>query len=671
VTLYAEVIVDRRTGPATGAFTYAVPDELAGDVREGARVVVPFGKRTVTGFVLGLSPTSNHPSPRPIEALAEEPSLLLEHQVELARWISDYYAAPLAETVRAMIPPGVRSLKVGSKRARGPKVTSRDRSLAADRAGARPAAHLNPEQAVAAVAIKESLGAHDGGRILLHGVTGSGKTEVYLEALAACLALGRAAIVLVPEVSLTPQATGRFAERFAGKIAVFHSRLTPSERAHEWRRLRAGEAMIAIGPRAAIFAPIPNLGLVIVDEEHSSTYKQLRVPRYNAVTVAHKLGELTGATVLLGSATPTVVSYDSHGRAEGSFRGARVLELPRRYGGEPLPEIEIVDMRKDDSWSLTRPIGDRLAQRTRDELASGGQVILYLNRRGLAWFARCRKCGEAVGCPNCSVSLVYHGVTKSLACHYCGHRQALPQRCPKCEARDLRTVGFGTERIQAEAQRLFPDARTLRLDRDTARTRDSYYGIWDDFSRGGADILVGTSLVAKGWDLPRVGLVGVIDADQALGYPDYRAAEDTFASLVQVAGRARRSGAGAAVQTMNPHHYAIRFGVQHDYHGFFAEELAVREALNFPPFSRLIEVTVSAAEDHDAKRLATGYAESLHGGLARVEAAAVTVLGPSPAFIHRLRGEYRWSLTIKGADLDPVLGLLPEGRGVMVDVDPL
>ena len=575
-----------------------------------------------------------------------------------------------------MIPPGVRSLKVGSKRPRGPRVESRDRTLAADESGALPAAELNPEQAEAAAVIRDAMSRtgpprRAGGRLLLHGVTGSGKTEVYLDALAACLESGRGAIVLVPEVSLTPQVTGRFAERFAGRIAVLHSRLTPSEKAHEWRRLRSGEALIAIGPRAAIFAPIPDLGLVIVDEEHSITYKQLRVPRYHAVTVAHKLGDLTGAVVLLGSATPTVVSYDAHGRAEGSFEGARVLELPQRFGGAPLPEIEIIDMRNDQSWSLTRPIGDRLAQACRDQLDSGGQVILYLNRRGLAWFARCRKCGEAVGCPNCSVSLVYHGVTKSLACHYCGHSQGLPAQCPKCGARDMRTVGFGTERIQAEAQRLFPDARTIRLDRDTARTRDSYYGIWEEFGGGRADILVGTSLVAKGWDLPNVGLVGVIDADQALSYPDFRAAEDTFASLVQVAGRARRSGARAAVQTMNPHHYAIRLGVDHDYHGFFAEELAVREALSFPPFSRLVEVTVSAAEDAAAKRLAESCAEGLRNGLQRSGAGGVTVLGPSQAFIHRLRGEYRWSLTIKGADLDPVLSLLPEGRGVMIDVDPL
>jgi primosomal protein N' (replication factor Y) len=332
--------------------------------------------------------------------------------------------------------------------------------------------------------------------------------------------------------------------------------------------------------------------------------------------------------------------------------------------------MELIDMRRDDGWSFNRPLGERMVELCREELAAGGQVILYLNRRGLAWYARCRKCGEAIGCPNCSVSLVYHGATKSLACHYCGHRQALPQRCPNCDARDLRTVGFGTERIQAEAERLFPEARTLRLDRDTARTRDSYYGIWEDFSRGGADILVGTSLVAKGWDLSRVGLVGVVDADQALHYPDFRAAEDTFASLVQVGGRARRSGSRVAVQTMNPHHYAIRLALGHDYHAFFAEELAVREALNFPPFCRLVEVVASGADDGKARAAATAYAEALRRNLAS-HAPAVAILGPSPAFIHRLRGEYRWSITIKAADLHPVMPLLPDGRGFSVDIDPL
>lgn len=669
MSLYAQVVVDRRTGPALESFTYEVPDELAPRAVEGTRVVVPFGKRTVSGYILGLSSESDHPSPRPIESLAEEPPLLQPYQVELARWIAAHYAAPLAEAVRAMIPPGIRSLKSGSKRKRGPRVESRDRTLAGAQQDVADAT-LTPAQALAADAVKGAL-ADRHGRLLLHGVTGSGKTEVYLQAIAECLALGRGAIVLVPEVSLTPQVTGRFAERFAGQIAVLHSRLTPSEKALEWNRLRTGEASVAIGPRAAVFAPIPDLGLVIVDEEHSITYKQLRVPRYHAVDVAHRLGDLAGAVVLLGSATPSVVSYEAHGRAEGEFAGARILELPQRYGGEALPRMEIMDMRRDESWNFNRPIGERLVGLCREELEAGGQVILYLNRRGLAWYARCRSCGEAVGCPNCSVSLVYHGVTKTLACHYCGHSQAMPQQCPNCEARNLRTIGFGTERIQAEAERLFPGARTLRLDRDTAKTRDSYYGIWEDFSRGRADILVGTSLVAKGWDLPRVGLVGVVDADQALQYPDYRAAEDTFASLVQVGGRARRSGSRVAVQTMNPHHYAIRLALEHDYHGFFAEELAVREALNFPPFTRLVEITAAAAVDEKARQAATDYAQALRDNLAERGAEAVVVLGPSPAFIHRLRGEYRWSITIKARDLAPVMGYLPDGRGFSVDVDPL
>jgi len=519
-------------------------------------------------------------------------------------------------------------------------------------------------------AVREALDA-GGGRILLHGVTGSGKTEVYLQAIEDCLARGKGAIVLIPEIALTPQTISRFAERFSGSIAVLHSLLTPSEKAHEWRRLRAGEATVAIGPRAAVFAPIQDPGLVVVDEEHSSTYKQLRVPRYHAVDVAHRLAEIAGCVVLLGSATPSVTSYDAHGRARGAFAGARILELPERYSGDPLPSMEIADMRSDDSWSLSRPIGQKLAEACRVELDRGGQVILYLNRRGLAWYARCRRCGESVGCPNCSVSLVYHGSTRELSCHYCGHTEAMPKSCPNCEARDLRTVGFGTERIEAEAQRLFPRARVVRLDRDTAGTRDSYYGIWDAFGRGQVDVLVGTSLVAKGWDLPGVGLVGVVDADQALNYPDFRAAEDTFASLVQVAGRARRSDARAIVQTMNPHHYAVRLALGHDYHQFFAEELAVREALDFPPFARLVEVTAAAPEDEVARRLAEAYAGALRDGLVSQGVDGVTVLGPSPAFIHRLRGEYRWSLTIRGRDLAPVKSMLPEGRGFIVDVDPL
>ncbi|HEY8740250.1 MAG TPA: primosomal protein N' [Candidatus Dormibacteraeota bacterium] len=662
-------MVDRRTGPALRSFTYLIPPEMEGLVVAGARVVVPFGKQSVSGYVLGLSESSDFPDPKPIEALAgDEPSLLLPYQVELAHWISGYYAAPLPEVVRAMIPPGVRAIKIGSKRPRGPRVQSRDRALSEQQQVSRTR-RFTAAQEAASEAVLGAL--QEGtGRLLLHGVTGSGKTEVYLQAIEDCLALGRGAIVLIPEVSLTPQTISRFAERFAGRIAVLHSLLTPSEKALEWRRLRAGEAKLAIGPRAAIFAPIPDLGLVVVDEEHSSTYKQLRVPRYNAVDVAQRLGELAGCVVLLGSATPSLTSYYAHGRASGAFEGARILELPQRYNGEPLPAMEVADMRQDDSWSFSRPIGERLAAVCREELDGGGQVILYLNRRGLAWYARCRKCGESVGCPNCSVSLVYHGDTRELSCHYCGHTEPMPQLCPNCEARDLKTVGFGTERIEAEARRLFPAARVARLDRDTASNRDSFYGIWESLARGDVDILVGTSLVAKGWDLPKVGLVGVVDADQALNYPDFRAAEDTFASLVQVAGRARRSDARAIVQTMNPHHYAVRLALQHDYHEFFSEELAVRAALDFPPFTRLIDVTASAVDDADARRMAESYAGALRDSLVIKGIDGVTVLGPSPAFIHRLRGEYRWSLTIKGLELGPVKPLLPEGRGFTVDVDP-
>ncbi|MEA2682668.1 MAG: hypothetical protein QOK05_996 [Chloroflexota bacterium] len=663
--------MDRRTGPSLRSFTYVIPPEMEGQVVAGARVVVPFGKQSVNGYVLGLTDSTDFPDPRPIEALAgDEPSLLLPYQVELAHWISTYYAAPLPEVVRAMIPPGVRSIKVNSKRPRGPRVRSRDRLISETELASRTDRFTAAQQA-AATAVREAL-AERSGRILLHGVTGSGKTEVYLQAIEDCLATGRGAIVLIPEVSLTPQTISRFAERFAGRIAVLHSLLTPSEKALEWRRLRAGEASVAIGPRAAIFAPIPDLGLIVVDEEHSTTYKQLRVPRYHAVDVAHRIAELAGCVVLLGSATPSLTSYYAHGRGDaGAFAGARVLELPERYSGEPLPAMEVADMRQDDSWSFSRPIGEKLAEAARQELERGGQVILYLNRRGLAWYARCRRCGEAVGCPNCSVSLVYHGATRELSCHYCGHTEPLPQQCPNCEARDLKTIGFGTERIEAEARRLFPAARVARLDRDTASTRDSFYGIWERLARGDVDILVGTSLVAKGWDLPKVGLVGVVDADQALNYPDFRAAEDTFASLVQVAGRARRSDARAIVQTLNPHHYAVRLALRHDYHEFVAEELAVREALDFPPFTRLIDVTASAVEDAAARRMAESYAGALRDSVAMKGIEGVTVLGPSQAFIHRLRGEYRWSMTIKGRDLAPIKPLLPDARGFTVDVDPL
>ena len=659
--LYAEVAVEAGRTLERQTYTYSVPAGL--DIVPGSRVWVPFGRRSSVGYVLAVGAEDPGIEVKAIER-TDQDALLLSYQVELARLIAEHYWVPVIEVLRAMVPPRIRR---GKSSGAGPSARQRRHSgllhVAATRGGPEPGPALNAEQR-AAVDIVASHPA-----TLLHGVTGSGKTEVYLAAAEAALAAGLRVLVLVPEISLSPQLVARFARRLGVVPAVLHSGLTELERAQQWWRVRRGQADLVVGSRSAVLAAIPRLGLVVVDEEGSSAYKQDRTPRYDATWVARKLADLSGARLLMGSATPTVAAY-----ADARDGRCALATLPRRARGDPAP-IELVDMRDEVEAGNRSPMSRRLMEVVDRALVAGEQAILFLNRRGMATFMLCRECGQAVECPGCSVSLVQHPELGGLHCHYCGFTQAEPEVCPNCGSRHFSGLGTGTQRLESLVKRTWPAHRVVRLDSDSTRGADAYFKIWEQFASGEADILVGTQMVARGFDLDRVTAVGVIDADLPLHFPDYRSAENTFGLVTQVAGRAGRAPgqrhARVIVQTANPDHYALRCAEAGDYVAFFEAELPWRSVFQFPPYANLCVMTYSHTDDGKAAEVAREAAEAIAAGLLREGVDGVKMLGPAPASLHKLRGEYRWQITLKGERLGRARLLQPRGKGWSMDVDPL
>jgi primosomal protein N' (replication factor Y) (superfamily II helicase) len=660
----AQVAVEARVGSHTGLFDYAVPEALAGLIEVGHRVRVPFGKRIVTGFVYALDQAPTVLELKPIEALVDAEPVLPAVLLELAGFVASHYLVPLDEVIRAIIPPRVRAVVRRSvKRRRQSRILQKANEVTPS-----AAIRLEPAQQAARERIGVSLARQESEVFLLHGVTGSGKTEVYLALLEEVLAADGQALVLVPEIALTPQTVGRFAARFPGRLAVLHSALTEAERAAEWWRIRRGEADIVIGPRAAVFAPLPRLRLILIDEEESSAFKQERMPRYHAPTVARWLARRTRSVLVLGSATPSVATY-----AAALSGPERLLELPHRAQGRPLPPVTVVDMRAEIAAQQFSPLSRELQEAIGGSLARQEQSILFLNRRGLATFVLCRDCGQARECAHCSVALVHHASLNRLQCHYCGSTEPLPRRCPACGSRYIKSFGIGTERIEQEVGTLFPGARVVRLDKDVMKTPDAADLVFDQMLSGEADVLVGTQLVAKGLDLPKVTTVGVVNADTSLHFPDYRSSERTFSLLTQVAGRAGR-GSGASqvfIQTYTPDHPAIRHARYHDYRGFFREELEIRRAFRFPPFAELILATYGHRDEARAELEAKTAAEHLRATIGLLNLGDIEVLGPSPAFMYRLKDEFRFEVTLRGTDLHRVADGLPRGRGWSLDVDPM
>jgi primosomal protein N' (replication factor Y) (superfamily II helicase) len=657
--LYADVAVEAGRSLDRETYSYLVPDGM--DIVPGHRVSVPFGRRTTYGFVVSLGTEDPGVETKPIATAGNEP-LLLPHQVALARLVADHYWVPLIECLRAMLPPRVRQTgSSGAAPSGRQRVHSRLLELANRVAGDGVAPRLTEEQSSALAVIATNQ------LTLLHGVIASGKTEVYLSAAEQALAQSLRVLLLVPEISLTPQLVQRVRARLKAPVAILHSQLTELERAQQWWRTRRGEAEVILGSRSAVFAPIPRLGLICLDEEGSAAYKQDRTPRYETGWVARRLAALTGARLVAGSATPSVVSYYEAGRGE-----LTLAKLTRRARGRDA-EVELVDMRDEAAAGNRRPLSRRLLEVIDQTLENEEQVILYLNRRGMATFVLCRDCGRSVQCLGCSVALVQHAEIDGLVCHYCGYSRPMPATCPYCGSRNIRGMGMGTQRLESMVKKLWPQARVLRLDSDAARGPDSYFDIWETFSERRADILVGTQLVTRGLDLPAVTCVGVVDADLPLHFPDYRSAENTFAMVVQVAGRAGRDGrqARVVVQTSNPEHYSLRCAATNDYEGFYAAELPSRKAFTFPPFAELAVLTRTDTDDARAAGAAREAAEEMAAGLLSDGIGAIRVMGPSPAFIHRLRGEYRWQVTLKGDGLERARHLAPRGRGWSYDVDPV
>jgi primosomal protein N' (replication factor Y) len=536
-----------------------------------------------------------------------------------------------------------------------------------------PAPSFTTEQAAAASALDEAVRKRTRERFLLFGVTGSGKTEVYLRAMERALAADRQAIFLVPEISLTAQVATLFRARFGERVAILHSRLSEGERFDEWQRIRRGEADVVVGARSALFAPTPDPGVIVLDEEHDPSYKQDNSPRYVTGAVAEQRAAGSGCPVILGSATPSVETF--YHATTGALRR---LELPRRIYDRPLPEVRVVDLREEFRCRGATVFSGALREGIRERLARGEQVILFVNRRGFSAFILCRDCGFVPRCPRCNVSLTFHADRAGrLICHHCGHERRAPQQCPRCAGTRIRHFGIGTQRVEDAVREGFPEARLARLDRDTTGTKDAHERIVAGFRGREADILIGTQMVAKGFDFPNVTLVGIITADTALNLPDFRAAERTFQLLTQVAGRAGRGDTPGEVilQTFTPEHYAIQAAAQHDYVRFYDQEIRGRSELRYPPFASLARLV--AADSHaDAARAKIQTARDIVTPLA--DALRVELLGPTTAPLARLNGKYRWHLLLK-SEADPALQTLltealPRLRrlsGWSLDVDPL
>jgi primosomal protein N' (replication factor Y) len=490
---------------------------------------------------------------------------------------------------------------------------------------------------------------------LLHGVTGSGKTEVYLQAAQKAVAAGKQVIVLVPEISLTPQTTTRFAERFP--IAILHSRLTPKEKHLSWQKIIAGEVPVVVGARSALFAPCHNLGLIIIDEEHDSSYKQDNNPRYQAVITAEERAKLTGAKLILGTATPSLETYYRYKDHPDQLYG--YIQLTKRINDYPMPPVEIVDLREELHAGNFSVLSRRLREKIKDRLERKEKIIIFLNRRGFSTFVSCRSCGYVLECPRCSVSLTYHQ-DETAHCHYCDHIESVPNACPKCGSKYFRFFGTGTQKVEAELQKYFGAIKTLRMDKDTTQKRESHQDILHEFIHSDADVLLGTQMIAKGHDFPEVTLVGIIAADSILHLPDFRASERTFQLLAQVAGRTGRGvkGGEVIVQTYNPDHIAIQAAAKHDYELFFKHELADRKAAQYPPFTKLTMIVVSAPEENLVKKRIMEVAKQFPSD---------RVLGPVPCPLRKLRGFYRWQILLKDCTVN--YSDFPEESDVKIEID--
>ncbi len=662
-TLYVDVALGI---PQIEPYQYRVPEHLRSSVAIGKRAHVPLRAQSRYGYIVALGGESKVEDPRPISDVVDQVPLLGEQGLKLTRWMSRYYFCSWGQAIETTLPAPF-------KRGRTTMKSRQTNGPPREFVHAGPAKHvLTPAQRRAYEAVSRALDEGRFAHFLLHGVTGSGKTEIYLHLIEKLLGENRGAIMLVPEISLTPQTTDRFESRFGDKVSVVHSRVPQGKRLEEWHRIRRGEAKVVVGARSALFSPVQSLGLIVIDEEQEGSYKQEETPRYEAGRVALKRCEIENAVLLKGTATPSLESY-----TEALEGRAALLTLPSRIGEKPLPEVEIIDMRREFGGRLARIFSERLERAVREAIDRGEQVMLFLNRRGFAPYVSCLVCGYVADCKRCRVSLVFHYDRQALLCHTCNHAVQPPQMCPVCQKGYLKYLGMGTEKVESEAHRLFPHARIERMDTDATRKKASHEKILRAFRKREVDILLGTQMIAKGHDFPGVSVIGVISADTSLHLPDFRSAEKTFDLLTQVAGRAGREDVPGKVfvQTYVPTHYAIQAAKGHDYEGFYKKEMAFRKELGLPPFTRIVQLVFSARPEKKAIRKAAEFKRHLAED---PEGRRYSVLGAAPCMISKRRGLFRWQLLIKTHDpiktnetLQRLLKTFDRrGTHLTIDVDP-
>lgn len=634
---YANLVIDNKSDQTDQLYTYGVKD----DAKIGSKVYVPFAKSRNLREAYVVE-TDEHSGDglgkrlRYIEKVDDDVSLS-EEMIRTALWMKKRYICRLIDAVNCFTP-------VGEKARRG----QRKNPFAEEKGEPSSVKELTLQQAQILQRIGEAAKAKKHMRFLLHGVTGSGKTEIYIRAAQQVLEQGRNVIVLVPEIALTGQIIDRFIGRFgSGKVAVLHSKLSLGERYDQWKKVRDGcdgEGQIVIGARSAVFAPLENIGLIVIDEEHETTYKSDHTPKYDTIEVALKRvqDKDNNGILLLGSATPSVVSYQR--AQEGIYE---LLELTERYNKVVLPEVSIVDMREELKRGNRSIISSELYSKMKDTLEAGRQVILFLNRRGYSTFVSCRECGYVARCPGCGLSLTYHKAGGQAVCHYCGYHEPAPNKCPECGSKYIRYFGSGTEKLEEAVSDLFPEYAAERLDLDTVKRKGELTRKLKAFRSGKTQILIGTQIIAKGLDFRNVGLSGIVSADVSLNIPDFRSPERTFQLITQAAGRAGRgdSQGHVVIQTYSPEHYAVAFASQHDYKGFFETEKQLRAYMGYPPYSDLFQIVFTAKREDAAKDGAESWYERIRGRMAREDQEMV--FPPQQAYLGKIKDIYRYSMLIK------------------------
>lgn len=634
---YANLVIDNKSDQTDQLYTYGVKD----DAKIGSKVYVPFARSRNLREAYVVE-TDEHSGDglgkrlRYIEKVDDDVSLS-EEMIRTALWMKKRYICRLIDAVNCFTP-------VGEKARRG----QRKNPFAEEKGEPSSVKELTLQQAQILQRIGEAAKAKKHRRFLLHGVTGSGKTEIYIRAAQQVLEQGRNVIVLVPEIALTGQIIDRFIGRFgSGKVAVLHSKLSLGERYDQWKKVRDGcdgDGQIVIGARSAVFAPLENIGLIVIDEEHETTYKSDHTPKYDTIEVALKRvrDKDNNGILLLGSATPSVVSYQR--AQEGIYE---LLELTERYNKVVLPEVSIVDMREELKRGNRSIISSELCSKMKDTLEAGRQVILFLNRRGYSTFVSCRECGYVARCPGCGLSLTYHKTGGQAVCHYCGYHEPAPNKCPECGSKYIRYFGSGTEKLEEAVSDLFPEYAAERLDLDTVKRKGELTRKLKAFRSGKTRILIGTQIIAKGLDFRNVGLSGIVSADVSLNIPDFRSPERTFQLITQAAGRAGRgdSQGHVVIQTYSPEHYAVAFASQHDYKGFFETEKQLRAYMGYPPYSDLFQIVFTAKREDAAKDGAESWYERIRGRMAREDQEMV--FPPQQAYLGKIKDIYRYSMLIK------------------------